>query len=114
MDVKEVLIDNAFRIGTAPAGKPRIAKIKLIKGLDRDEILRKKATLGKLQVFIEADLSPEEQGIKKKLIGTFYDFKTTDSGIKMRIKGRKLIIMKATKIISSYSYDEGNDQAVKD
>ncbi|OXA54658.1 hypothetical protein Fcan01_10750 [Folsomia candida] len=114
MGVKEVLIDNAFRIGTAPAGKPRIAKIKLLKGPDRDEILRKKAALGKQQVFIEADLSPEEQGIKKKLIGTFHDLKKTDSGIKMKLKGRRLIILKDSKTLASYSYDEGKDQVVQD
>lgn len=110
--VADVLIDNAFRLGNPMTGRPRIAKIMLV----RDEILRKKGALGAGggTIYIDPDLSPEEQRIKKKLLDVFRGAKQKDAGVKMRIRGNRLLIMKDAMQIAAYAYNPHTDDVTQE
>lgn len=87
--VKDVMIDDIFRIGKKSTQKtgPRPLLVRLVKMTDKKQIMRAKRTLGKTDsIFINHDLTKEAREQEKLLRDAFKQLKAVDNNLRMGIR----------------------------
>jgi len=94
LGLKDVMIDDTWRLGKqqkSPKG-PRPLLVKFVKGTDKKKVMKEKAKLKGEKIFINNDLSKEEQAIEKNLRERFKTMKATDKTLKMKMGIKKGIM----------------------
>jgi hypothetical protein len=103
-----ILIDNVYRLGRSGSTTPIL--LKLVRNIDKQRILKKRKEATKLRVFINEDLTPQQQ-VQKKLLNNYLQTrKAADAEIWGSFRGNSLHIKKAGQVIGRFEVRDGTVQ----
>lgn len=100
LSITDVIVDDIFRIGKYQDGKSRPLIVKLVRTLDKKKIQQKarEISLHKKKIFINDDLTKQQQ-IERKLLREYLQAsKQADNSITGSIRGNSLHLKKAGKV----------------
>jgi len=108
--LKNILLDNVMRMGKSVVGTNRPILLKLVSFLDKKLIFAaaKSAKTNSQKIYLNDDLSKEDQKQHKILREFFKTIKARDNDIKMSIRGSVLQVWKNSKVIQRYKVEDGS------